>query len=69
MSIAQLSVTMKLDHAYEIGVIAFVSAKNILIPVRDRGDIQATEAGEIVVRFDRCWIPVRPEMIKFCHRH
>jgi hypothetical protein len=69
MSLAQLSFTMKLDHAYEQGAVAFVSAKNLLVPIRDRGDIVPTEDGEIMIRFAHRWLPVRPDQIKFCRRH
>ncbi len=69
MSIAQLSITMKLDHAYELGVIAFVSAKDLLVPIRDRADIRATEDAAIEIHFADHWIPVRAEQIKFVHRH
>jgi hypothetical protein len=63
-----ITLSLKLDRAYELGVIAFVSAKNLLVPIRDRADIQATEAGEIVVHFADCWLPVPPDQIKFCRR-
>ena len=68
MSIRSLSLTMKLDHAYETGVIAFVSAKKLLVPIRERRDIHVDEACELSVHYANAWIPVRYDQIKFCHR-
>jgi hypothetical protein len=68
MSIQSLSLTMKLDHAYEAGVIAFVSAKNLLVPIRERRDIHVDESAEMSVHYANAWIPVRSDQIKFCHR-
>ncbi len=56
MTITQLSATMKLDHAYERGDIAFISANPFLVPVRDRNDIQATEEGGLLVHFRNSWL-------------
>jgi hypothetical protein len=68
MSAPQISISLKLDRAYERGVIAFVSARDVLVPIRDRGDIRPTD-GAIEIRFADHWIPVRHDQIKFCHRH
>lgn len=67
-TLSQLSVCLKLDHAYEAGAIAFVSARNLLVPVRDRGDIRATDDA-IEIRYADRWLPVRQDQIKFCRRH
>jgi hypothetical protein len=64
----QISISLKLDRAYEHGVIAFVSARDILVPIRDRDDIRATDSA-IEIHFADHWIPVRHDQIKFCHRH
>jgi hypothetical protein len=69
MSLNQITISLKLDRAYEMGVIAFVSAKNLLVPVRERDEIRATEAGALEIHFADHWIPVRPDQIKFCRRH
>jgi len=63
-----MTITQKLDHAYELGVIAFVSARDILIPIRDRSDIRETN-GAVEIHFSDRWLPVRPELIKFVRQH
>jgi hypothetical protein len=69
MSIAQLSVTLKLDLAYSAGAVVFVTDDNILVPLRNRRDICETESGEIQIHIRNRWVSVTPEMIKFCRRH
>jgi hypothetical protein len=69
MSLNQITISLKLDRAYEAGIIAFVSAKNLLVPIRERADICPTETGEFAVHFADHWIPCRPDQIKFCRRH
>ncbi|MBR0693637.1 hypothetical protein [Bradyrhizobium lablabi] len=63
-----MTITQKLDHAYAIGVIAFVSARDILIPIRCRADIREGN-GCIEIMFADQWLPVRPELIKFVRPH
>jgi hypothetical protein len=62
-----MTLTRKLDHAYDLGIIAFVSAEGIIIPIRARADIRAT-GGAIEIQFADCWLSVRPELIKFIQR-
>jgi hypothetical protein len=69
MSATQATISLKLDLAYSAGVIAFISAKKLLVPIRERDDIRTTNTGEFMVCFADHWIPVRPDQIKFCRRH
>jgi hypothetical protein len=68
MTTNQLTVSLKLDRIYAHGIF-FVSAKDLLVPVRARDDIRAAETGELEIHFADHWIPVRPDQLKFCRRH
>ena len=68
MSISQLSATMHIDHAYELGAIAVASCGNIFVPIRHRRDIRVTAAG-IEVYFPDRWGTVRANQIRFVQRH
>ena len=68
MTLSQLNFTMRLDHAFERGEIAFVSAHPFLVPVRARADIQATESGELMIHYGNSWIAARQDQIKFVRK-
>lgn len=63
-----MTITQKLDRAYDVGVIAVVCARTLIIPVRARADIRET-CGIIEIHFADHWIPVPPNRIKFVRLH